>query len=98
MANSANGVASQASIEVFFTPGKQFKQVCMIQAVAGAEFCIPQLCKTVPRAVQLAVVAAVNAISQQVPELFRNSSGEFDGQVRNAASGIHLIRGGNRLR
>jgi hypothetical protein len=61
--------------------------------VARREFRVADLREAVPRAAELAVVAAVDAIAKQGAELFRDRAVEFDAQVGNAAPGVDLMYG-----
>ena len=85
--------SGQAVVELLFGPCKEFQQRGRIQLVARREFRVADLREAVPRAAELAVVAAVDAIAKQGAELFRDRAVEFDAQVRNAAPGVDLVGG-----
>ncbi len=51
----------------------------------------------VPGAIELAVVAAVDAVADGLAELDRNRAAQFDRQVRNAPARIELVRSDDRL-
>ena len=93
MPDAAYGAAFGESQKRFLGPAEQGHQLLPCQALAlvkvrqGAA-----LRELVPGANQLAVVAAINAVAHQRPELQRNGSGVFYGQVGNAAPGIELVR------
>src|SRR5512139_1950339 len=52
-----------------------------------------ELCKAVPGADQLAVVAAVDAVAEQRTQFKRYRTVQFDGEIGDAAARIHLIGG-----
>ena len=54
---------------------------------------VGKLRKAVPRADQLAVVAAVDAVAEQWAELLRDRAFQLDGQVGDAAPGVYGIGG-----
>ena len=54
---------------------------------------IAELRKTVPRAAELAVIAAVDAIADQRPQFDRDRAGKLDRQVGNAASSVNFVGG-----
>ena len=67
----------------------------MIQSVAHGEVALSSgACEFVPGASQLAVIAAVDAIADGTAKLERDRSGEFDGEIGNAASGVEPVRAG----
>ncbi len=49
------------------------------------------ICVAVPGADKLAVVAAVDAVAHQGPELFRDRAIVLDGEIGDAAAAIHHI-------
>jgi len=80
-------------------PREQVNQSDSVQPVAwrkvrgGIELRV-----AVPRADQLAVVAAEDAVADQRPQVFRNVAVMLDRQIRDAASGIEAIRRNDGLR
>ncbi len=78
----------------FFRPVEQIEQLRRMQRGAGAEIVfVGELRKAVPRADQLAVVAAVDAVAEQRPEFLRDRAFQLDGQVGDAAPGVDGIGG-----
>jgi len=79
-------------------PREQIDQLRTVEAVARREIGQGGFAGVfIPRADQLAVIAAVNAIAQQWPQLFGNCRAQFDRQVRNAAPRIDTIGADDRL-
>ena len=79
----------QAFVEVGLGPGEQFDQRSAIKVVAWLE--IRDCClvgKFVPRAYELAVVAAVDAVAYRLAKFFRDTAFVFDGEVADAAARI----------
>src|SRR5207302_9319024 len=67
--------------------------------MAWLELCFATwLREAVPRADKLAVVAAVDAVADQRPQLFGDRALMLDGEVRDAAACIELVRRDDRLR
>ena len=91
MTDAANRAARQAAVEFLFAPGEEFGERCRIETVAHGKIRIAELCKIVPRATELAVVAAIDAIADQWPQFGRDGSRQLDGQLGNAQAGIDLI-------
>ena len=50
-------------------------------------------CKTVPWTYRGAVVTPVDAVADEWTEFFRNRTFEFDGEIRNAAACVQMVRG-----
>ena len=99
MAGAADGRAFGSAQEFIFFPGEQFGQRGVIQIVAGTEIrFVVALCELVPRAYQLAVVAAEDAVAHRCAQFFGNRAAQFDRQVADAAPRIDAIRRDDRLR
>lgn len=80
--------------EFFLRPVEQIDQLRRMQRGARAEIVfVGKLRKAVPRADQLAVVAAVDAVAEQRAELLRDRAFQLDGQVGDAAPGVYGIGG-----
>ncbi len=78
--------------ELGLAPAPQRQQGWPMQAGAGAEIGLRAgICVAVPRADELAVVAAVDAVAHQGSELFRNRAVVLDGEIGDAAATIHHI-------
>ncbi len=93
MADAADGTACQAGIKFGLGPGEEGDQCGRIQPVAHTEIgrC-GGVGKAVPRAHQLAVVAAIDAVTHQWAQLNRDAAVQLDSQIRNAASRIDFTR------
>src|SRR5690349_318157 len=73
VADAPDGRAAQALVEVFLRPREELDQRRAIQAIAHLEvFFRRWLRKAVPRADELAIVAAVDAVADERAQLFRN--------------------------
>ena len=77
-----------------FVPREERRKLRGVEAVADS--CEIRRCRgdcvAVPRAHELAVVAAIDAISDQRAQRFGDAAGELDRQVRDAAPRIELVR------
>ena len=92
VADTADGAALRALQESFLAPPEQLDQIRGIETVAWFKILFPGgLRKTVPRADQLAIVAAEYAVANLTAELFRNAGTELDGQIGNAAPRINGV-------
>lgn len=92
MTNPANGAAFGEAQKLFLGPAKQCHQLLPREALALIK--IGQraaLREPVPRANELAVVAAVNAVADQGAKLWRNRPGMFNRQVRDAAPRVKPV-------
>ena len=81
-----------------FVPRKQIGQLRGIEAMPRREivFC-GWFGELVPRAEQLAIVAAVNAVADGLAKLRRNGALQLDSEVGNAATRIELVGRDDRL-
>src|SRR3569832_2414463 len=87
MADAADGAAFHATIEFLLAPGEQIDQHRLVQAVTHAV--VRQACalrELVPWADELAIVAAVDTIADQRPQLDRNAALQFNRQIGNATT------------
>src|SRR3569832_306712 len=99
MADAADGAAFHATIEFLLAPGEQIDQHRLVQAVTHAV--VRQACalrELVPWADELAIVAAVDTIADQRPQLDRNAALQFNRQIGNAAACTAPLRPEYRLR
>ena len=99
MADTANWAAFGEAKKFFFRPFKQGHKLLAGQADPFVK--VGQgaaLCKLVPGANELAVVAAVDAVTDQPTQLERNRPGVLDRQVRNAAPRVQPVRRDDGLR
>ena len=93
VADAADGAAAGALQKFRLAPRKQLDELRVVQAVPHRKVLLGGgTRKLVPRADQLAVVAAVDAIADRAAKLQRNRTGEFDGEVGNAAPCIQPVR------
>ena len=96
--DAAYRTAFGARHKVAFTPAKEVREFGVVETVPGREIGLCRLpCKLVPWTKQLAVVTTVNPVADIGPERFRDRAAKFDGQVRDTASGIELVRRDNRV-
>src|SRR5260221_2157355 len=99
VADAPDRRALQALVELGLRPGKELDQSGAVEAVAHLEIGLgARLCEAVPRAYQLAVVAAIDAVADQRPQLLRDGALELDGEIGDAAARIELVGPGDRLR
>ena len=99
MADAVDGAAAQAIVKIVGAPAEQFGEHCIVKTVTHGKVRLAAgLRKTVPRADQLAIIAAVDTIADQRPQFLGNTAVVFDGQVGNAAPCIEPVRRHDRLR
>ena len=92
IADPANGASLRSAAPGFLVPGEQFGQLYGIEAVPGSEVSLGRPHgELVPRAYQLAIVAAVNPVADQRSQLGRYAPFQFNREVRNAATRIELV-------
>ena len=99
MADSADRAALCAAQKVGLGPREKLRQRAPGEPFARIE--VGQLAllrELVPRADQLAVVAAVDAVAHQRAQLQRNGTAVLDGEVGNAAPRIEPLRRDDGLR
>src|SRR5277367_1341630 len=92
VADAADGAALRAIPEIRLAPRKELDQLRAVEAVPRRE--IPLRGGTrelVPRTDHLTVVAAVDAVADRGAKLERYRSGQFDGEIGDAASRIEPI-------
>ena len=90
---------AHALAEGLLAPAEQLGQSRRIERMAHAKIRMRRVAREfVPWAHQLAVIAAVDAISQRGAQRRRNRALELDRQVGNAAARIELIRAPRSLR
>src|SRR5512140_2947566 len=78
--------AEQARMELLFAPRKKLGELYVVETVTHREIRLDAyLRKLVPRARQLAIVAAVDAIADQRAQLQRNRAFVLNRKVRNTA-------------
>ena len=92
MANAANRAALQTLVELSLSPGEQLDEGRRIESISRLKIRDRRaLRKFVPRADELAVVAAVNAVAHRFAELYRYRAFEFDGQITDAFARIEPV-------
>src|SRR6185503_4847749 len=85
--------------ELLLGPGEQLDQRGAVQAVARLEVLLAgRLREAIPRAHQLAVVAAVDPVADERAQLLRDRALVLDRQVGDAAPRVELVRPADRLR
>src|SRR4051812_42875550 len=99
VADAADRRAAQALVELGLGPPEKLDHRRVIEAIARREILLRRgLREAVPGADKLAVVATVDAVANQRPQLFRYGALVLDRQIRDAATGIELVRTGDGLR
>src|SRR5213075_953260 len=98
VADAPDGRAAQTIVEIFLRPREELDQRRAIQAVAHLEVRLGRLLrKSVPRADDLAIVAAVDAVADEWAQLFRNRALVLDGEVGDATARIERVGAGDCL-
>ena len=97
MADAADRRTAHPLLELLGFPCEERRELRIVEAVThfpqvGVRSSLREL---VPRAGQLAVIAAVDAVADQRSQLLRDRVGEFDGEVGDAAARIELPRRGD---
>src|SRR5262249_27083837 len=93
------GAARHALPELLVGPGEQLGQLRGIQAVAHPEIRLGgDLRVAVPGPHQLAIVASVDPVADQGPDLDGDAPLELDREVRDAAPRVEPVGGDDRAR
>ena len=93
VADAADRAAFRALQEIRFAPRKELDQLRAVEAVPRREILLGGGTRElIPRAGHLTVIAAVNAIADRGAKLEWNRSGQFDGEIGDAASRIEPDR------
>src|ERR1700741_1930787 len=83
--------AAQALVEFPFRPAEELDQRRVVEALADLEIrLMGRLGEAVPRAGELAIVAAVHAIADERPQLDGNRALVLDREIGDAASRVEL--------
>ena len=93
VADAADRRSGMAFVELNLAPREQFDQPRVVQPVPHLE--VGQRAharELVPRTGKLAVVAAVDAVADQRPQLGRDRAGVLDRQVADAAPRVEPVR------
>src|SRR5438105_109846 len=99
VADAPDRRAAKALVELALSPGEELDQRRVVEPVPRLEILFAaRLREAVPGAHQLAVVAAVHAVADERPQLFRDGALVLDGEVGDAATRIELVRPADRLR
>ena len=84
--------ARHAGCEIILRPGEQVGQVAGVEFVPRCEVRLGgQVCKSVPRACELAIVATVDAVADERTQGFRYGTLQLYGQIRDTAPGIDPV-------
>src|SRR5687768_2537424 len=79
-------------------PCRRWSNSSSVQAVTGLKILFPRrLGEAIPGTDQLAVVAAVDPVADQRPQLLGDGALVLDGEVGDAAAGIQLVGAADRL-
>src|SRR3954468_6181059 len=98
VADAPDRRAAQALVEIGLGPGKKLDQRRLVEAIADLEIRLGRgLRESVPRADELTIVAAVDAVPDQRTQLFRNRALVLDRQVGDAAARVELVGTDDRL-
>src|SRR3954471_17710680 len=99
VADAPDRRATQALVEISLGPGEKVDQRRLVEAIADLEIRLGRgLRESVPRADELAIVAAVDAVADQRAQLFRNRAFVLDREVGDAAARVELVGTDDRLR
>src|SRR5258708_3739991 len=99
VADAPDRRALEAPQEFFFGPREELDERCAIERVTHREVGIVDGAGVfVPGADELAIVAAVNAVSHERAQLFRDRAVMLDGEIRDAAARIELVGRDDRPR
>src|SRR5262245_2475399 len=99
IADAADRRALQPLVELAFRPAEELDQARAVQSVAGLEIALgARPGEAVPGADELAVVAAVDAVADERPQLLWNRALVVDGEVRDTAASVELVGSADRLR
>src|SRR5262249_19094142 len=99
VADAADRRALQALVELGLGPGEELHQPGAVEAVARLEVLLgARLGEAVPRADELAVVAAVDAIADEGTQLLRNRALVLDREIGDAAARVELVGTADGLR
>src|SRR5260370_42090129 len=91
--------ALEALVEFLLGPREKRHEARVVEAVAHGEVGIGRLLRVlVPWAHDLAIVAAVDAVAHERPQLLGNRAGVLDGEIRDAAARVELVGTDDRLR
>ena len=89
---SADGRAFGALQKLVFGPGEQFQKAGFVQTVPGGEVGLGvDFGEFIPRADQLAVIAAENAVADGRAEFLGDAALMLDGQITDAATRIQTV-------
>src|SRR5438270_12977635 len=89
VADAPDWRAAQALVELGLGPAEKVQHRRAIEAVPRREILLGRgLCEAVPRAHELTVVAAIDAVANQRTQLFRDGALVLDRQIGDAAPGI----------
>src|SRR6185295_16215271 len=84
--------AAQPLVEFLLAPRKELDEARVVEPVPDREVRLgARLRELVPRADELAVVAAVDPVPHQRAQVLRDRALVLDGEVRDAASRVELI-------
>src|SRR5262245_138709 len=99
VADAADRRALQALLELAFRPAEELHEARAVEAVAGLEIALAaRPGESVPRADELAVVAAVDEVADERPQILGNCALVREGEVRDAATRVELVRSADGLR
>src|SRR2546430_3026073 len=97
VADPPDGAAFHATRELFFGPREQGDKVRVIQAVSHRKIALAtDLRELVPRTNELAIVATVDTVADQRAQRLRNAALQLDGEIRDAAPRVELVRPDDR--
>src|SRR5258708_33515328 len=92
VADSPDGRAAQALVEVGVRPAEQLDERGAVEAIAHLEIRFGgRLSEAIPRADELAIVAAVDAVADQRTQLLGDRALQLDREVRDAAARVELV-------
>ena len=84
ISDAANRTSGQPGFEFLFAPREKLNQRSRVEAMTHRKIRIARLRRIIPRATQLAVVAAIDAITDQRSQGDWNRAFQLNGQVGDA--------------
>src|SRR5438105_5826314 len=87
---------SESLVALALRPGEELDQLRALKALARLKLLFRRCPgEAVPGTHRLAVIAAIDAVANERPQLFRDCAFMLDGEIRDAAARIELVRPGD---
>ena len=91
VSDASDGATGKVLLEFLRIPRKKIDKFRRIQPLTHRKIGVAEVSKTIPRAADLAVVAAVDSIANEGAQFKRNRAVKFNGQIGNAAPCVDLV-------